>query len=135
VRGLTAGAIARFMSGQPFTIHNSNVDANMNGIAIDPLPAGTYSGQGQNAITVENDGGRNGAYGPGFAQLDLRGGYRVGVGQGRTLDLFIEVFNATNRANFSNPGGDQRLASFLVPASLAGGGFPRQLQIGARIGF
>jgi outer membrane receptor protein involved in Fe transport len=135
IPGLTAGAIARFMSGQPFTIHNTNVDANRNGIAQDPLPAGTYSGTATNAITVENDGGRNGAYGPGFAQLDLRGGYRVRAGGARTLDIFVEVFNATNRANFSNPSGDLRLGNFLVPTSLQGGGFPRQLQFGARFGF
>jgi outer membrane receptor protein involved in Fe transport len=135
IPGLTAGAIARFMSGQPFTIHNTNVDANRNGIAQDPLPAGTYSGTGANAITVENEGGRNGAYGPGFAQLDLRGGYRVRAGGARTLDIFVEVFNATNRANFSNPSGDLRLGNFLVPTSLQGGGFPRQLQFGARFGF
>jgi len=54
--------------------------------------------------------------------------------QGRTVDFFFEVFNVTNRANFSNPSGDQR-QNFLIATSLAGGGFPRQFQIGARLGF
>ena len=99
------------------------------------MPAGTYSGTGLNAITVENAGGRNGAYGPGSAQLDLRAGYRLRPAQGRSLDFFFEVFNVTNEANFANPSGDQRLATFLVPTALAGGGFPRQFQIGARFGF
>ncbi len=118
-----------------FTIHNSNVDANRNGVLVDPIAAGTYSGQGQNAITVENEGGRNGARGPGFAQLDLRAGYRLRPGAGRTLDFLLEVFNATNRANFANPTGDMRSANFLIPTTLAGGGFPRQLQLGMRLGF
>ena len=123
------------MSGEPFTIHNTNVDANRNGVGLDPLPPGTYSGQGQNAMTVENEGGRNGARGPGFAQLDLRAGYRLRPGQGRTLDLFLEVFNATNRTNFAVPTGDMRSGNFLIPTSLLGGGFPRQLQLGMRLGF
>jgi hypothetical protein len=133
--GVTFSAISRFMTGQPFTIHNTNIDANRNGVLLDPVAPGSYSGQGQNAITVENSGGRNGAYGPGFAQLDLRAGYRVRPGQGRTLDFFLEVFNATNRANFANPTGDMRSGNFLIPTSLFAGGFPRQLQLGMRLGF
>jgi hypothetical protein len=135
LRGLTGGAVVRMMSGSPFTIHDSSVDANRNNILIDPLPPGTYSGQGQNALTVENKGGRNGAYGPGSLQIDLRAGYRVRPRADQTIDIFAEVFNVSNQPNFANPSGDRRLATFLVPTSLAGGGFPRQFQIGARFGF
>ncbi|MBI1875277.1 MAG: TonB-dependent receptor [Acidobacteria bacterium] len=135
IPGLTASAIARFMSGTPFTIHDSTFDLNRNGILVDPLPSGTYSGTGANAITVENKGGRNGAYGPGFAQLDLRVVYRVRPRQGRAVDFYTEVFNATNRANFNNPTGDRRSGSFLIPTALRGGGFPRQFQVGVRLGF
>jgi hypothetical protein len=71
---------------------------------------------------VENTGGRNGAYGPGFAQLDMRAGYRLRPSAGRTLDLFLEVFNMTNEANFLNPTGDMRSANFLIPTALLGGG-------------
>ena len=135
IRGLTASAVARMMTGAPFTIHNSNVDVNRNDVAVDPVPAGSYSGVGPNALTVENSGGRNGAYGPGSLQIDLRAGYRMRPGAGRTVDFFAEVFNLTGEPNFANPSGDQRLDTFLVPTSLAGGGFPRQFQIGARFGF
>ncbi len=135
IRGLTGGAVARMTTGQPFTIHNSNVDVNRNNIAVDPLPAGTYSGVGQNAITVDNKGGRNGARGPGSLQIDVRAGYRMKPRQGRTIDFFAEAFNVTGEPNFSNPTGDMRLGTFLVPTSLAGGGFPRQFQVGARLGF
>jgi hypothetical protein len=54
----------------------------------------------------------------------------------RTLDLFVEQFNVTNRSNFTNPSGDRRVPqTFLVPTALVGGGFPRQLQLGVRLGF
>ena len=133
-KGLTVSGLFRIMTGRPFTIHDSNVDADRNNIAFDPLPAGTYTGDGPNAITVENKGGRNGAYGPNYAQLDARVGYRVRAGAARTLDLFAEVFNLTDRSNFINPSGDRRV-SFLVLNGLVAGGFPRQLQLGARLGF
>ena len=135
IPGLTGAAIARMMSGLPFTIHNTNIDTNRNNIGNDPLPAGTYSGVGPNAFTVKNEGGRNGVYGPGSFQVDLRAGYRLRQGQGRTVDLFAEIFNVTNEPNFANPSGDMRLGTFLVPTALAGGGFPRQFQVGARFGF
>jgi TonB dependent receptor len=86
---------------------------------------------------VESEGGRNGARGPGFLQVDMRLGYRARLGTRRTLDIFGEVFNVTDRANFTNPSGDRRVpADFLRLANLQGGtGFPRQGQIGVRLGF
>ena len=101
------------MSGRPFSIFDSNVDADRNGILLDPLPAGSYSGTGDNSISVENDGGRNGAYGPNYAQMDLRVGYRIRLGGARTMDVFAEVFNMLNRANFTNP--TRRQAAADVP--------------------
>jgi hypothetical protein len=116
-------------------MYDSSFDLDRNGVLVDPLPAGTYSGTGQNAMTVDNKGGRNGAYGPGFAQIDVRAGYRLRFGPNRTVDLFAEVFNLANRANFNNPSGDRRSGNFLVPTQLRGGGFPRQLQLGLRLGY
>ena len=133
--GVTVSAVHRFMSGRPINMFNSAVDADRNGRLFDPLPAGTYKGTGQNAITVENKGGRNGARGPTYSELDLRVGYRLQVGGVRTLDMFAEVFNVTDEPNFSNPTGDMRSASFLSVGSLFGGGIPRQLQVGVRLGF
>jgi hypothetical protein len=86
---------------------------------------------------VKNDGGRNGARGPGFVQLDMRVGYRARLSSRRTLDAFLDVFNATDRANFTNPSGDRRnLADFLRLSGLvANSGLPRQAQLGLRLGF
>ena len=136
-RGLTVSGTTRWMSGQPLWLYNSAADLDRNGELFDPLLPGTYSGAAgnPNSITVENKGGRHGARGPTFKQTDVRFGYRIRPRAGKTLDLFAEVFNLFNNANFENPTGDQRLADFLVLTALRGGGFPRQLQLGARFGF
>jgi Carboxypeptidase regulatory-like domain/TonB dependent receptor len=133
--GLTLGWVARALSGQPFTIFNSTIDDDRNGIVTDPLPAGSYSGSGQNAITVDHDGGRNGAYGPGFFKLDLRLGYTVGLMAEQRVELFAEVFNVTNRANFADPTGDQASANFLRLTGLSTSTNARLLQLGARFQF
>ena len=137
-RGVTLSGVLRMMSGTPFTIQDTNFDPDQNGVLFDPLPAGTYSGTSADSLqNVNNKGGRNGARGPGFMQLDMRVGYRARLGSRRTLDTFVEVFNATDHANFTNPSGDRRnAADFLRLNSLvATSGFPRQGQLGFRLGF
>jgi hypothetical protein len=136
--GVTVSGMLRMLSGTPYTIQDQNIDADRNGVLFDPLPAGTYSGTAPGALqNVENKGGRNGARGPGFVQLDLRVGYRVKIGSRRTLDTFLDLFNATDRANFVNPVGDRRnTADFLrLQALVATSGLPRQAQLGIRLGF
>ena len=73
----------------------------------------------------------------GSCKLDMRVGYRARLGGRRTLDIFGETFNVTDRANFTNPSGNRRqMAEFLRLSGLQGGtGFPRQSQIGLRLGF
>jgi TonB-dependent receptor-like protein len=137
-KGTTLSATLRYMSGAPFTIYNSAIDANQNGELTDPAPAGTYSGSAPDSLkSVENQGGRNGAVGPDYFQLDLRAGWRGRIKQTQAIELFLDIFNITNRANFNNPSGDQRVAStFLVLTTLRGGsGFPRQAQLGMRYSF
>jgi hypothetical protein len=127
------------MTGSAFTLQDDTFDANQNGILNEPLPAGTYSTAAEHGMSdVEANGDlRNGSYGPGFFQLDLRLGYRARLGGRRTLDIFGEVFNLTDTANFNNPGANRRVATdFLRYTGLVGGtGFPRQLQLGVRLGF
>jgi hypothetical protein len=132
--GLHVTGTLRMMSGTPLTIQNTGVDANRNGILVDPIPSGTYSGSGPNALTLVDDGGWNGARGPRFHELDLRFGYRFQFGQ-RALDVNADIFNATNAPNFANPTGDQRLPTFLVPTALVSGGLPRQVQFNLRLAF
>lgn len=138
--GATLAATLRYMSGAPFTIFNSAVDADRNGELNDPSPAGVYSGRAANAAImrdVKNRGGRNGAIGPDYFQLDLRAGWRRRISGEHAAEVFFDIFNVTNRANFVNPAGDERLTStFLVLTNLrGGGGFPRQAQLGIRYSF
>jgi hypothetical protein len=144
--GVTFSGMLRVLSGTPYTLYDSRIDADQNGVLFDPLPAGTYSGTSPGSMqNVKYRGGRNGVHGPGFMQLDMRAGYRVHLGSRRTLDVFGEVFNVTNHANFVNPvttvsgitGGDRRnAADFLrLTGLVATSGLPRQAQLGVRLGF
>jgi hypothetical protein len=145
-RGITVSSTMRYMSGAPFTILDTSIDADRNGELVDPLPAGTYSGTATNAMKdVENKGGRNGARGPDYFQVDVRAGWRGRMGGSRALELFLDIFNITNRTNWDNPtttdipgwSTDRRLAAtFLELTNLRGGsGFPRQAVFGARLLF
>jgi hypothetical protein len=140
-KGVTVSSTLRYMSGAPFTIYNSNIDADRNGELVDPSPSGTYSGIATNAMqNVENAGGDNGARGPDYFQIDMRVGWRGRLGGSRTLDVFLDIFNVTNRTNWDNPvlaNRDERTpTTFLVLTNLRGGsGFPRQAVFGTRFSF
>ena len=132
--GLSVAVVTRALSGSPFTLVNSNIDPDRNGVIAEPLPAGSYSGTGEDAYTVNNDNRRNGAYGPGFFKIDVRLGYQIGMFR-RRLDLFGEVFNLTDRVNFANPNGNEAAGDFLRLTGFSPSTTPRTLQFGARIQF
>ncbi len=69
--------------------------------------------------------------------LDLRGTKSVRLGESRNLDLFAEIYNLTNRANFGNIYNPDALSpNFKQPSGyLAGFPTSRQLQLGARFIF
>ena len=53
-----------------------------------------------------------------------------------TLDAFLDVFNATNRANFQNPAGDRRIpATFLIYTATDQSVPARSAQVNLRFGF
>jgi hypothetical protein len=145
--GVTLSSTLRYMSGAPFTIVDTGIDADRNGELFDPLPAGTYSGTARNAMqNVKNKGGINGAVGPDYFQIDVRAGWRGRMPGGRALELFLDIFNITNRTNWNNPenvtsgaysGADRWLTNtFLQLRNLRGGsGFPRQALFGVRYVF
>jgi len=133
--GLKLSGVLQARSGTPFTLINSTFDYDQNGRTTNEyLAAGTYSGTGSDAITVDYAGGRNGARGPNYRSLDLRAGYRIALPGGRTLDAFLDVFNVTNRVNYNNPAGDQRIAGTFL--RLTGTqGVTRTAQFNFRYGF
>jgi hypothetical protein len=141
--GLTLSAGLAFMSGSPFSIFDSSIDADRNGELSDPVPAGTYSGTALNGMqNVKYKGGRNGGIGPDSFNLNVRAGWRRRLRRehDQAIEVFLDIFNITNRVNWENPvnaNSDRRTAAtFLVLTNLAGGGgFPRQAQIGFRYTF
>ncbi len=133
--GLQVSWVARAISGSPFTIVNGDVDPDRNGTIAEPLPSGTYSGTGEDAYTVEFESERNGAYGPGFFKLDLRLGYQFRLAGSRRLELFGEIFNVTDRVNFSSPSGNQASTDFLRLTGYSTSTTPRTGQLGVRFSF
>ena len=133
--GLTVAWVARALSGTPFTITDARFDPDRNGTLAEPLPAGSYSGTGDDSYTVDFESTRNGAYGPGFFKLDLRLGYTIRMQESRKLELFGEIFNVTDRVNFANPTGDQSNANFLRFTGFSTSTTPRTGQLGVRFVF
>ena len=135
-KGLKLSGVLQARSGSTFSIIDTTFDEDRNAFTSNEyLPAGSYSGTGDDAITVENKGGRRGARGPDYMRLDLRAGYRIRLQQSRTLDLFVDAFNVTDETNFSNPTGDRRSANFLRLTSILNGGPTRTIQFNVRYGF
>ena len=135
--GMKVSGVFQSRSGTPFSLIDTTFDADRNGLtANEYLPAGSYRGTGEDPYAVEYAGGRNGARGPGYMSLYLRGGYQFRLGGVRTLNVFLDVFNVTNRANFANPAGDRRqTATFLNLTAMNASAFTRTLQLNVRYGF
>jgi hypothetical protein len=134
--GLNLSWVARALSGTPFSLFNGNIDPDRNGTTIEPLAAGDYSGTGDDAYSVKGyKSERNGAYGPGLFQLDMRFGYRISLGGQRHLNAFVDLFNLTDRTNFASPTGNQASPNFLVLTGYSTSYTPRKIQLGARFSF
>ena len=136
--GITLSPIFRYMSANPFTMYNSQLDLDRNGTNWDPLPAGTYTGEGANAFTVEHNGRQGGARQGDYINLDLRFGWRARPAEGDTLDIYFDLINVFNRPNFfvaSWANGDQNSGNFSRYTLLRSGGVPRQANFGIRYGF
>jgi len=136
--GLNLSWVARALSGSPFSLTNSSVDPDRNGIQAEPLPVASYTAFGSTDTFTLKDykSERDGARGPGFFEFDMRLGYRIPLSGSRRLELAADIFNLTNHTNFANPGGNQNTQStFLVLTGYSPSYTPRKLQIGARIQF
>jgi hypothetical protein len=138
--GLNFSWVARALSGVPFTLTDNRVDPDRNGTFAEPLPAGTYTGDPQTPnhlppYTVVNEETRNGAYGPGFFNLDMRVSYAFRFGT-RQIEVLGDVFNVTNHTNFANPPSNLGAPTqFLLLSAYSTSFAPRKLQIGARFVF
>jgi hypothetical protein len=139
-RGLIVSSIVRALTGTPFTLQDTRVDVDRNGILFDPLPAGAFTasrtfpnGETLN-FDVENQGGRAGARFPGYFAIDLRLAYKFDFTERINAGFTFEAFNITNRVNYDELliTGDLSNPNFLIPL----GAKPmRTLQLGFRLGF
>ena len=78
----------------------------------------------------------NAARGDHTVVLDLRATKFFDLGGERRIGLFAELFNLLNTVNFGNSYGNGRRATFRQPTGfIAGIGYPRQMQLGARFLF
>ena len=139
-RGLILSTIIRALSGTPFTIFDSTVDTNQNGINLDPLPAGAFNnfrtfanGETLN-FAVDNKGGINGARLPGFFSVDLRAAYKFNFNERVNAGFTFEVFNLANRTNYdeNSVSGNTSQSTFLIPSVAKPA---RTLQLGFRVAF
>ena len=124
-------------------ITDSSTDPDRNGSFQEPLPAGTYTGVGANPFSIDYEGGIRGGRGPNYALLNMRAGWRFNLSENRYLQAHIDLFNVTNRANFSTiqqtpfnytstTGIFTQNTNFMAPTATYD---PRILQIAARITF
>lgn len=109
------------------------IDADRNGRTGDLIAAGTYEGvavsPGDRIYRVEFDGGRGGARGPNYFQVDLRSGWRFRLQGRQWLDVSVDVFNVFNRTQFDTPSGNQGSTAFLILDDLQARNIPRAAQV------
>jgi len=131
--GMTISWVGRYLSGGPFSLTNSLIDADRNGRGNDLIAAGTYKGTAispnDEVYEVEFDGSRGGARGPNYFQVDLRTGWRFRLPDRHKLDVTVDVFNIFNRTQFNNPSGNIGSTDFLILDSLQARNLPRAAQV------
>jgi len=113
--GFQLSTILYYRSALPYSI-TVGYDANGDGIWSD------YPGTDH----------RNSARGPDYFTFDARVSKFVNLSGRYSLQLFVEMFNLTNRVNFYNPDGDMGSSSF---GEYWGAMDPRLIQFGVRFNF
>ena len=132
VGGLSIAGIFSFSTGNPInetTGLDDNADRERNDRPIQGL---TDAGR---PIESDLDNGtavRSGINGENFTELNISVRYNFALGDGRTLGLFWDGYNITNRNNLRNPTGNRSSGTFLIPTNA---NFPRQMQLGVRFMF
>jgi hypothetical protein len=120
------------MSGDFYTLEQvTRGDNNQRLLA----PAGSYSANIDSdiALTTESDGKQNGAQLPDFTRLDFSLRYGIPIRQDWSMTFLADIFNVTNRVNWSNAGSTLVTTSaFLIPTAVFQ---PREYQFGVRFEF
>ncbi len=132
-QGLMFSGIFRIMSGDRFTpLLTDRMDNNERQVA----PAGSYSPNGTSDIALDAisaTGRENGGFRPNFSRLDLSLRYRLPLNDPFTATVLFDIFNVTNRVNYSNQGSSfVTSGGFLIPTAARS---PREFQLGVRVDF
>ncbi|NOT25699.1 MAG: TonB-dependent receptor [Acidobacteria bacterium] len=132
-RGLGVGAVYRFYSGNPI---NELVGRDVNGDRdnFDRPVAGAddLTMPIRSKLDASGRAVRNGIDGPNVWNVDFRSQYSFSLPAQRTVGVFWEIYNVTNKVNFAAPTGNRRSSNFLVPTAAFP---PRSMQIGLRFDF
>ena len=107
------------------------MDNNQRGVA----GPGTYSANIDSdlGLTADFDGALNTAEMPDFLRLDLTFRYGIPIATRYQLTFLFDVFNISNRVNFSNIGSTYTTdGTFLIPSQTYQ---PTELQFGFRFTF
>ena len=86
-------------------------------------------------VSYFGDSARNVGFGPGWEQIDGTLEKQWRFKERFNLQLRVDNYNITNRANFANPNSSQGSGSFGTIAALAAGAVPREFQFGLKLKF
>jgi len=87
------------------------------------------------AVGYFGNSARNVGFGPGWEQIDATLEKEWRIVERFKLQLRIDSYNITNRANFANPATSQGAGGFGTIAALAVGAVPREFQFGLKLKF
>ncbi len=130
--GLQFSGVLRYMLGSRYTVDlRAFMDNNQRGVA----GPGTYSSNipSDIGLTTDFDGAINTAEMPDFLRLDMTFRYGIPIATRYQLMFLFDVFNISNRVNFSNVGSTYTTdGTFLIPSQTFA---PTELQFGFRFTF
>jgi len=87
------------------------------------------------AASYFGNSARNVGFGPGWEQIDATLEKAWRLTERFNLQLRVDSYNITNRANFANPATSQGAGGFGSIAALAAGAVPREFQFGLKLKF
>jgi hypothetical protein len=132
-QGLTVSAVVSTQSGAPSNETTGGDDNRDNDRTDRPIQGLTDGGR---AIASEVDSqGRAVPYGidgPSYFELNFSVRYNIDLGAERSIGLFWDMFNVTNRTNLTPVVSNRASGAFLTSTSAY---LPRQMQLGIRFTF
>jgi hypothetical protein len=133
LEALSVGAVVSTSSGNR-TNETVGRDVNRDNDNTD-RPIQGFSDDGRTIESEVDSEGRAVPFGlenPGYTELNLSVRYTIEMGGNRSLGLFWDMFNVTNRTNLGGVQGNRSSGSFLDSTNAF---LPRQMQLGARFSF